>query len=403
MEDLAVVLAGEVDAGKSTLIGRFLYEMGSVTKETTEELRKACQKLETDFEFAYLLDSFEEERRNQLTIDTTQIFCKAKLGKGFLFIDVPGHRQLLKNMLCGSSYAEAAIVVIDAGKSIEEATKTHINVLRFLGIEQIIVALNKIDLVNFNEGVFIQAKKKIAEFFNRIGIQPEYIIPLSAKEGENLVKKSPKMPWYKGMPLLEALNRLNKRFKKEICDFYFPIQDVYCIDGEKVYVGNIISGKIKRKEAVKILPQNLECKVKKIKVFDKIKPKALAEQSIGLVLTGPDSLGRGQIIYRGRPPQVANQISAKIFCVHPLGLEDSLFFKCATQETPAKISRINKIFDTPNLEIGRGIKNIKEAEAAEVVINTEKPVVIKKFHQLQSLGRFVLENNKEICAAGIVL
>ncbi len=365
--------------------------MGSLSQGVIEEIGDVCQRLGTNFEFAYLLDSFEEERKNQLTIDTTQAFCRNKTGNGFVFIDVPGHQELIKNMLSGSSYANIAILVVDIRKSIEEGTKRHINILKFLGIEQIIFALNKIDLANFNEDVFIKTKKEITEFAKTIEIQPEYVIPISARQGHNIVKKSLNTPWYKGLLLVEALNTLNKRPKRKgEHDFYFPVQDVYNIDGAKVCVGNIISGKIKKGQSTKISNLNEEYKVKEIKVFGNTKPWAKTSEAVGLVLTGAGNLQRGQIIYSGEPPEVTNQVLSKIFCVHSLNTGERILFKYTSQQVHAKIERINRALDSASLEVGCMKNNLKEMDAAEVVIATEKPVAIKKFQQLDAVGRFVL-------------
>jgi len=398
-----IVVAGEVDSGKSTLIGRFLFEMGSLSQETMSEVENVCQRLDRDLEFAYLLDSLEEERINQLTIDTTQVFCKSKKNRDFAFIDVPGHKQLLKNMLSGSTYATTAILVVDVVKSLDEGTRRHFNILNFLGIDKIILALNKMDLVGFNEDTFNKTQEEISVFYNALGIKPTYIIPISGKQGDNLLKKSLRMPWYKGATLFEALDKMNKRLKEEKNgDFYFPIQDVYCINKEKICVGNIISGQIKRGEIVNILPLNKLSRVKKIIVFDKTKSSAKTPESIGLVSAKIDNLQRGQVIYRGNHPGVVTQILAKIFCVEPLRIGESFIFKCATQKTNSIIKKINYVLDITDSSGSREAKDLKQTDVAEVVINTEEPVTVKKFRQLNTLGRFILQREKEICAVGII-
>lgn len=299
MEDyLKVVVTGEVDSGKSTLIGRLLYELGSLSQGVIEEIGEVCQRLGSDFEFAYLLDSFEEERKGQLTIDTTQVFCKTKRGKNLVFIDVPGHKELLRNMLSGSSYADIAVMVIDAQKSIEEQTRRHAFILKFLGVEQIILALNKMDTVSFKEDTFKKVKENTIEFLRGLGIEPKYFIPISAKQGENLSKRSKNMRWYKGLSLLETITRCFK--KKMSGDFCFLAQDVYNLNGEKTIVGRIISGRIREGERVSILPLNKECNVKMIKASSKTKSAAFAPESIGLVLDDMQNMKRGLVICKGR-------------------------------------------------------------------------------------------------------
>jgi len=400
-KNLKVVVTGDVDSGKSTLIGRFLYEMNSLSGGIIDEIRDVCRRTGSEFEFGYLLDSLEEERRDQLTIDTTHVFCKTKRGKEFVFIDVPGHQKLLKNMLCGSSYADMAILVIDVQKSVEEQTKRHAFILKFLGIEQIIIVLNKMDLVGFNDTIFNKIKKEIIEFFKKLKLQPKYFIPISANQGENLIKTSKKMDWYKELTLIEALN--SHFIKKENNGaFRLPIQDIYNINKEKIIVGRIISGEIKKGEKVNILPPNKEYKVKKIKVLNKEKSIACAPESIGLILDNMDTLKRGQVICKPTLPMISKEILAKIFCVHALNLNESLRFRCLTQESVAKISQIIGVWDIASLEPkSKGIV-LNKTDFAEVVITIENPVVVEKFEKPNNLGRFVLQNEKEICAVGII-
>jgi small GTP-binding protein len=397
---LNIVVVGEVDAGKSTLIGRFLYEMESLSQGVIEEIKNICQRLGSDFEFAYLLDSLEEERRNQLTIDTTQVFCKTRRGREFVFIDVPGHQELLKNMLCGSSYADIAILVVDVQKSIEQQTKRHAFVLKFLGIEQIVIVLNKMDLIDFNEIIFKKVKEEVAEFFNKIQLQPKYFIPVSAKEGENLCRKSKKMDWYKGMLLISVLNTCFK--KKRTSEFRFPIQDLYSLNGEKVAVGAIVSGKIGRGEKVKIMPLGSDYRIKAIKVFKRNIRIAKAPESIGLIFDEMQDISRGKVVCKPPLPVVNKKILSRIFCVHPINIREKLIFKCATQEVSAWINEIKGIWDTVNLEAIQGGHLLPANSIAEVIISTRNPVVVENFTGTNKLGRFILSSNKDICAIGVV-
>jgi sulfate adenylyltransferase subunit 1 (EFTu-like GTPase family) len=398
---LKVVLAGDVDAGKSTLIGRFLYESGSLSDGAMEEIERVCQGLSSEFEFAYLLDSFEEERQGQLTIDTTQSFCRGKRGKQLIFIDVPGHQELLKNMICGSSYAEIAILVVDANKSIQAQTKRHLFVLEFLGVDQIIVAVNKMDAVDYKEDVFEAITKEINAFSAIVGIKPGYFIPLSAKNGENMFKRSKKMPWYEGLPLAE---RLDSSFKKRaIQDFRFSIQDVYELNNKKVAVGEIISGKIKPGQTVNILPLNKTARVKKINVFNKKKSKAVARESIGLTLDDMSGLCRGQIICKSSLPKVTQEVLTRIICVRPLDIKEKMIFKCATQEAAVCLKQITGARDIATLEPRSTGTATGQNDVIEALLITDTPIVVEKNKGFNGLGRFVLKVNSEICAVGIIL
>ena len=397
---LNIVVSGEVDAGKSTLIGRFLYDMDFLAQGAMEEVNDSCRKLDRNFEFAYLLDSFEEERENQLTIDTTQIICKSRKGNNFVFIDVPGHRELIKNMLSGSSYADIAILVVDASKSIEEQTKRHAFILKFLGIERIIPVLNKMDLVGYGREKYEQLTKELGDFLQGKDIKSRHFIPVSAKDGENLIRKSRKMHWYKGLSLLEALN--SGFVKKSDSDTRFIIQDIYSRNGKKTAIGRIISGNIKKADMVRVLPINKEMRVKKIVVFNKNKFSAFAPESIGLELDEMASLARGQVLSKGRPPELRSEIPARIFCVRKLDTSLPLKFKCAAQESPARISQVFEVRDSLELESKIIRDCLEENDVAKVVISTERPLVVEKYKFAGSLGRFVLMYDSDIYAIGII-
>lgn len=399
---LKVVVAGEVDAGKSTLIGRLLYDTDSLHKTAMDEIFQASRINGNILEFAYLLDGLEEERRGQLTIDTTQAFCR-NAKSGFWFIDVPGHAELLKNMLCGSSYSQAAILVTDATKSLEDGTIRHINVLKFLGIEQIVVVLNKLDILNFSKDAFEHAKGEISALFDSIGIKTKYFIPVSARQGDNFVNKSAKTPWYKGPSLISvlcSLEGINKSEKKH--GFYFPIQDVYSRKGESVFVGTILNGQIRKNDAVYVSPEGKVDKIKAIRVFGRNKLSAEAPESIGLELARGGSLRRGQIISKDSEFSASVEITAKILCVHPINPQDKLFFSCATQQTLCSIKQINKFFSISAGVISDNKASLGKEDVAEVLITMQEPVAVKRFCQIEALGRFVLKKDREIVAAGII-
>lgn len=399
---LKIVVAGDVDSGKSTLIGRFLYELSSIPSGAMEEIQRACKKLNNDFEFAYLLDSFQEERANQLTIDTTQAFCKTGRGKGLIFIDVPGHQELLKNMLSGSSYAQIAILVLDAQKAVEPQTKRHAFILKFLGIHQVIVVVNKMDSVNFDEAAFYQIKEKTARLFEKIGLNFKFCVPISAKDGDNLSKRSKKMPWYKSPPILKALH--SSTTKNVSGNFRFPIQDIYDFGGEKIAVGRIISGEISKGQEIIIEPAHQKNHIKKIIVFDKEVHSAKAPANIAVTLANSGVLRRGEIICKPELPEVNSEITAKIFCVSPMQINEQLRFRCASQDYTCCLTKIIQVWDSINLEPKPFQTQLEENDIAEVTITAECPVVFEKKDKSSGLARFILKNGiKEICAMGMIL
>jgi len=399
-DQIKVALLGEVDCGKSTLTGRLLYDTNSISSQAKKELAETCTRLGRELEFAYLLDSFEEERLEEFTLDTTQAFLKLK-GREILLIDVPGHRELLKNMLTGTSYAHAAVLVVDVRKSLEQQTRRHLYILKFLGIDEVIFTVNKMDLVGYSESSFRGVKKQINTFLEEIGIKSGYVIPVSAKEGENLLNKSLRMPWYDGLTLVEALNNLKK--EEQIYDFRFSIQDIYETEKEKTAVGLIHSGKIRNGDLVKIPFLDTELKIKKIRVFGKNQRSAEAKENIGIeFICFQKGLRRGGILYKGSSPKATDKIQAKIFCLHDLGTQEEILLRITTEEVSVKIDAIEESIDTATLESNNDLNKLKSTDAASVMITAARPVVVERFQDLPSLGRFVLEKNNEIYAVGII-
>lgn len=398
MKPLSIVLSGDTDCGKSTLIGRLLYDTNSVSVQTKQALKKTCKDLGRSIEFAYLLDSFQEERQEEFTLDTTQIALKVK-GRQYLLIDVPGQQELLKNMLTGASFADAAILVINAEKPQEEQARRHAYILKFLGIEQVIIAINKMDRFSYDEQHFGRIKSQIGAFLKEIGLSSGYIIPLSAKEGENLLAPCLKMNWYDGPFLLGAFDSFVR--KEEIYDFRFPVQDIYEIRGEKIAVGVIASGEIKKGDAVKVSSHKRKLAVKKIVAFNQTKLRAQKPLSIGLVLE-KDGLTRGTIVYKGTSPRITNELEARIFCLGYIDTKTELLFKSATQAVSCRIDRIKESINTATLNVHKGAVSLKALDAASVVIVTNDMVAVERFQDLPALGRFVIEKEKQIIAVGIV-
>lgn len=397
---LKIVVAGAVDSGKSTLIGRLLYETGSLHRGAMEEIKELCRSLGRNFEFAYLLDSFEEERKGELTIDTTQATCKVKDGKEFIFIDVPGHREFIKNMLSGATYADAAILVVDISKQIEEQTRIHALILKFLGIKKVILALNKIDANNFSEYAFIEAKENIANFFHQIELEPEYYIPISAREGCNLLKRCEKTPWHRGLSLFDVLNSTGNEPVGN--DFRFSVQDIYNIEDRKIAVGPIVSGKVVRREAVNILPLNRKSKVKAIKSFTKNKSVAEYPENVGLILEDMDNLSRGFIISDSDTPDIVRELRARIFCLAELNINKTVKIKCLNQAVTARINQLKRVCGANSPGYSQQETPLNDSRFLDAVIITDEPLVIEPFTSSNSLGRFIIEENDEIRAVGIV-
>jgi sulfate adenylyltransferase large subunit len=404
-EHMNIVIVGHVDHGKSTLIGRLLYDTNSIPEGIFEEIKKVSEELGREVEFAYLLDSLEEEREQNVTIDTTQIFFKT-LQRDYVIIDAPGHKEFLKNMITGSSQAEAAILVVSAKEGVQEQTKRHAYILSMLGLKQVIVVVNKMDSVGYEQAKFNKTKEDILNFLVGLGVKPSYIIPVSAMKGDNISKRSENMKWYDQVTVLEALDSLHTKEMLSHKPLRFPIQDVYKIDDKRILVGRIEAGMLRRGDEVVFLPSDKKSKIKSIEVWNKNRVEAEAGESIGVTLEDPLFIQRGEIICCGDLPTVTNRLKADVFwmCSKPLRINERLVLKCATQDVWCIIERIGEKINSSTLElIGKDCNELRETEVGKVIIRTEKQIVTDNFNNVEALGRFVLVKDGDTAAGGIIL
>ena len=404
MDSLKIVIVGHIDHGKSTLIGRLLYDTNSIPESVFEEVKKVCEELGREFEFAYLLDSLEEEREQNVTIDTTQTFFKTEK-RDYVIIDSPGHKEFLKNMITGASQADAALLIVDVKEGIREQTKRHAYILKLLGVKQLIIVINKMDSVGFNSDEFDGIKKELTGFLDKFGLSSDYIIPVSAMKGDNITNKSGSMPWYEGKTVLDALDNFKAGGKLVDKDFRMPVQDVYKIEDKRIIVGKIESGRIGNNEEIVFLPSKKETKLKSIEVWGKERAGAGAGESVGITITDELFVERGEIICSGNLPRVTEQIDANVYWIsnNPIGVDEVLTFKSTTQKVDCKISRIIIKFNSSTIKKLKNDNSLKETEIGVVSIKTDKPIIAPNFIDNEVLGRFVLTKNDEILAAGVIL
>jgi sulfate adenylyltransferase large subunit len=406
MDALKFVIVGHVDHGKSTLIGRLLYDTHSLSPDKIEEIKKTSQDLGRETEFAYLLDHLEEERQQGITIDITQVFFKTDK-KQYVIIDAPGHVEFVKNMISGASQAEAAVLIIDAQEGMQEQTRRHAYILSLLGLSEVIVVLNKMDLVGFDQKRFTLLKNQIHEFLTHLGIKPHFYIPICATNGDNIVQSSQNMGWYKGPTLLEGLDSLRGKQSLENKSLLFPIQDIYKIDDKRIIVGRVEAGVIGAGAKIKILPSGQVTRVKTIEkhLANKIK-RSYAGESTGITTQEPVFLNRGDVIcLPDSQPNLTDRFKANVFWMakQDFQKEQRLTLRCATQEISCKIEKIIRRINSSTLEvIQEDAQELKSLEVGEVIIRTKKPIVIENFNQVQELGRFVFVMNGNICAGGII-
>ena len=405
MDALSFVIVGHVDHGKSTLIGRLLYDTDSLPPDKIEEVKKASAIQGKQTEFAYLLDHLEEERKQGITIDTTQVFFKTSKRR-YVIIDAPGHVEFVKNMITGASQAEAAVLIVDIAEGIREQTRRHSYMLSLLGLDQVIVVLNKMDLVDFSEDHFNTIKHQILEWLKTIGVEATLYIPISAIRGDNIAVKSNKMEWYTGPTFLESMDTLQNKQPPEDKSLLFPVQDVYKIEDKRINAGRVESGTISEGAEIKILPNGQVTKINSIEKFLERPHEAIAGECIGLTTTDSVFLERGNVLcLPDSEPTLTDRVNANIFWMAKKDFkkEQKLTIRCATQETSCRIESINRRIDSSTLEVlAEDASKIKNLEVAEVVVKTKKPLIITSFNDVQELGRFVLVQDDNKCAGGII-
>ncbi len=400
-----IVIVGHVDHGKSTLIGRILLDTGSLPKDKMAELKRISKELGGESGLAYLTDQLKEERENNITIDTTQIFFKSRK-RDYCIIDAPGHVEFLKNMITGASLAEAAVLIVDAKEGAMEQTYRHAYLIKFLGIDRIVVAVNKMDLAGYDKDRFEDLKDGLLRFLKGLKMQPDFFIPMSAKQGVNISRRPLEMSWYKGPSLLQALDSVKLVTKALDKPLRFPVQDVYNVDSERIIAGRVCSGVVREGQEVLLLPASTRARIKKIKVFHGYKKIASQGESIGFILEEPVDVNRGDIIVQKEDlPEAVDSFKGNVFWMsdEPLEINKPVTLRCATQEVEGIAEGIEKRVNSSTLEtIEEDAGEVRMNEAALVSFRTRQPVIVERFSFIEELGRFTIESGDDLKGAGIL-
>jgi bifunctional enzyme CysN/CysC len=406
-ERLKVVFVGHVDHGKSTLIGRIFHDTRSLPDGKVEQIQKACREEGMEFEYAFLLDALLEEQEQNITIDTTQIQFKTAV-RPYVIIDAPGHKEFLKNMITGAASADAAVLLIAANEGVREQSRRHGYLLSLLGIRQIVVAVNKMDLVDYDEEVFHRVTAEYRQFLEQIGLEARTFVPISARSGYNVAERSPEvMPWYDGPSITEMLDRFEPPKKLTELPLRFPVQDVYRFDERRIIAGRIESGTLKVGDQITFSPNNKTSIVASIERWQAPShPEARAGESVGITLTEQIFVERGHIgSHAEQAPIESNRFRARLFWMgrRNLELRERYKLKLATQELDAEIVSIERIIDASTLEtVAAGRTHIARDDVAEVVIQTRGALVMDNHGQNPILGRFVIVDDRHVSGGGII-
>ena len=397
-----IVIVGHVDHGKSSLIGRLMYELDQVPDGKYEELKKVSEKRGMDFEFAFLLDALQAERDQGITIDTTQIFFKTKK-RNYVFIDAPGHKEFIKNMITGAASADIAILIVDVDEGIKAQTKKHAYILKLLGIKKVITLFNKMDKINYDENKYLQVRKQLEEYLTKINIKALNNIPISAKIGDNISTKSKKISWYDGKPLVNVLDNYNCNDNQMENILRFPVQDIYKVSDKRIIVGRIESGKINLGDEILVMPSNEKVKIKSFEEWPKPKKEYNTGDCLGLTLSDEIFVDKGNIIsHPNKPPKLMNTFEANLFWLNDkkMDLSKKYQLKINTGEYTVNIRKVNKIIDTESLEsTNKKIPN--KNDVSEVVIHSSQLIPMDDYNVLTKTARFCLLDENEIVAGGI--
>ena len=405
----SIVVVGHVDHGKSTLIGRLLADTGSLPEGKLEAAEKASREEGMPLEYAFLLDAFLEEQAQNITIDTTRIGFRYK-GQSFEIIDAPGHREFIKNMVTGAAAAEEAILLIDAHEGLKEQTRRHGLLLSLLGVSRVIVAVNKMDLVQWKQDRFRVLEKEIREYLGGLKISPREVIPISAREGSTVMRRDDQhLPWWKGPTLLEALLAgAGKSQHSPEGPLRFSIQDVYRFDARRVIAGKLESGRIRVGDPVIFFPDRKASRIRSIESWGEETPlrEVGPGQSVAVTLEEQIFVERGHVgALPENPPVESREVRARIFWLdtEALRLQAPVTLRLGTQSVEARLVAIDRVVDAEKLEAVTDTREeVGRFEVAEVRLRCRRPLVYDAHERVSATGRFALQRGPRIGGGGII-
>ena len=401
---MRIVIVGHVDHGKSTLVGRLFHDTGSLPDGKLEQIKAMCERRGMPFEWAFLMDAFQSERDQGITIDTSQIWFKTPK-RDYTIIDAPGHREFIKNMITGASSAEAAIMLIDAGEGVQQQSRTHAFLLNLLGIRQVVVVVNKMDLVGNAEQTFRAIKAEYVRYLEEIGIVPNFVIPAVARDGDNLVHRSERMAWYDDATLIQALDSFRSQGDLKALPLRLPIQDVYKFDDRRILAGRIASGRLKVGDRIMFSPSNKVARVKSIEAWNAPLPRdAEPGQAIGITTDEQLFIERGEIAsHEDDAPIETNVFHGRLFWLGraPLVQGESYRLRMETRDVQVTVERVEAIYDPDALSQRPAVK-VERNEIADVVLRSYAMLALDEAEQNPRTGRFVLSDGVNIVAGGTI-
>ena len=415
-DQMNIVVVGHVDHGKSTVVGRLLADTNSLPQGKLDAVRKECLRTGKPFEYAFLLDALSDEQDQGITIDTARCFFKTSQ-RDYIIIDAPGHIEFLKNMISGAARAEAAVLIIDAKEGVRENSRRHGYILSMLGIRQVVVCVNKMDLVGRQRDHFRKVEEEYRAFLAGIGaVTPKHFVPVSAVNGENLATRSTQMAWYDGPTLLDTLDGFSKAPSKVDQPLRMPVQAVYKFtshgDDRRIIAGRIEAGRLQVGDRVVFSPSNKSTHIKSIEAFNApARTEITAGWSTGVTLAEEIYITRGDVVsHVERPPLVSTRFRANLIWLGKKPFEKGRDYKLklGTASTPVRILKIHKVIDagiaSPS---GLGSHLAKDQvgrhDVADLVLETRAPIAFDLTAECEATGRFVIVEGYDVAGGGIIV
>jgi bifunctional enzyme CysN/CysC len=401
-----IVIVGHVDHGKSTLVGRLLFETGSLPEGKLEMLKEVSARRGMPFEWSFLLDALQTERDQGITIDTTQISFRTR-SRDVVLIDAPGHAEFLRNMITGASQADGAVLIIDALEGVRDQTRRHGYLLHLLGVKQVAVVVNKMDRVDFSAARFKEISDEISAHLIGLGRDAKAIIPISARDGDGVAARTANIQWYDGPTVVEALDALEPARPLQALALRLPVQAIYKFDDRRIVAGRIESGSLSTGDEIVIMPAGKIAKIKSVESWP-VTPVAgqqSAGSSVGITLDRELFVERGDVIaHIGSTPRDTRRLRARIFWLHdtPLMTGASILIRLGTRETRATVVAIEKAVDPGELSSVE-TKSIARNHVGEIDISLGRPLAADAYTDNPRTGRLVIEVNGRIAGGGLVL
>jgi bifunctional enzyme CysN/CysC len=405
-QQVRIVIVGHVDHGKSTLVGRLLHETGSLPDGKLEMLQAVSARRGMPFEWSFLLDALQTERDQGITIDTTQIRFRTK-SRDVVLIDAPGHAEFLRNMITGASQADGAVLIIDALEGVRDQTRRHGYLLHLLGVKQVAVVVNKMDRVEFSRERFQDISAEISSHLIGLGVTPSAVIPISARDGDGVAERTPRIGWYKGPTVVEALDALEPARPPDALALRLPVQAIYKFDDRRIVAGRIESGHLSAGDEIVIMPSAKIAKIKTVESWPltPVRGRQSAGRSVGITLDRELFIERGDVIaHTASAPRDTRRIRARIFWLHdkPLSAGASILVRLGTKESRATVVAIEKAVDPGELA-SRETKAIARNHVGEIDIALAQPFAADPYSDNPRTGRLVIEVNGRIAGGGLVL